>query len=129
MKIVSVLVAPSAKEASSYSLGTARIAVSDTEMTDGNIMTARTKIAENRFAPSGNPKNSRTVGTMMIIPTRPYTTEGIPDIRLTAPLTNDAVRLPAIFARKTAHKIPSGTPIRIAPNVPYTDVRINGRIP
>ena len=33
------------------------------------------------------------------------------------------------FARNTAHNTPKGTPISIAPNVPYTDDNINGRIP
>lgn len=39
LKIDYVFVAPSANDASSYSFGTARIAVTDTEMTDGIIIT------------------------------------------------------------------------------------------
>ena len=44
-KLVSISVAPSASEASSYSCGTARSAVSDTLMMDGRIITASTRIA------------------------------------------------------------------------------------
>ena len=35
----------------------------------------------------------------------------------------------AIFATNIAHSIPIGTPIIIAPSVPYTDVRIKGKMP
>ena len=50
---VSMGVAPNAKEASSYSGGTASRAVTDTFMMEGKIMIARTMIAANRLAPSG----------------------------------------------------------------------------
>ena len=40
-------------------------------VTDGNIITVKTIIAENKFAPSGKLKASRTRGTIIIIPTRP----------------------------------------------------------
>ena len=41
----------------------------------------------------------------------------------------DETFLLADFARNIAHNTPNGTPISIAPNVPYTDDNINGRIP
>ena len=56
LKTVSVLVAPSASEPSSYSFGTAFIAVSETLIIDGSIITESTIMAENKFAPSGRPK-------------------------------------------------------------------------
>ena len=87
-------------------------------MTDGSIMIDKTIIAENRLAPSGSPKISLPAGTTIIIPIRPYTTEGIPDISPTSPLVSDAIFLFAYFAAKTAHSIPTGTPTRIAPKVP-----------
>ena len=71
LNMVSVFVAPSASEPSSYSFVTALIAVSDTEITDGKIITVKTIIAEKRFAPSGRPNTTLTAGTMIIIPTRP----------------------------------------------------------
>ena len=45
-------VAPRAREASSYSLGTALRAVSDTEMMEGRIMTASTTMAASRLSPA-----------------------------------------------------------------------------
>ena len=50
-KQVSASVAPSARDASSYSCGTARSAVSDTLTMDGRIITARTRMAASRHAP------------------------------------------------------------------------------
>lgn len=50
---VSMWVAPRASEASSYSLGTALRAVSDTEMMEGRIMTASTRMAQNRAGAVG----------------------------------------------------------------------------
>ena len=47
----------------------------------------------------------------------------------TAELITEAMRGGAIFAINTAVSSPSGTPSTIAPAVPYTLVRINGRIP
>ena len=86
-------------------------------------------IAARRLAPSGTWNNFRMPGTSTIIPTRPYTTEGIPASKLTA----DCIMLftlgGASLARYTAVKKPTGTPSRIAPAVPYTLVRINGRMP
>ena len=45
---------------------------------------ASTMIAASRLAPSGTWNTLRIPGTNTIIPTRPYTTEGIPASRLTA---------------------------------------------
>lgn len=84
LKQVSVGVAPSAREASSYSFGTASSAVTDTFTMDGSIITARTIIAASRLAPSGTLKSFLIPGTSMSMPTRPYTTEGIPASRPTA---------------------------------------------
>lgn len=65
-------------------MGTAFRAVSDTEMMEGRIITASTKMAASRLSPAGILKNSRMAGSSTIIPTRPYTTEGIPASRSTA---------------------------------------------
>ena len=68
---VSVAVAPSAREASSYSRGTASSAVMDTLMMDGRIMIASTIMAASRPEPSGIWKIFRIDGTSTSIPTRP----------------------------------------------------------
>ena len=81
---VSIWVAPRARDASSYSQGTARSAVSDTETIDGRIITASTMIAARSVAPEGRSKATRMAGTSRIIPTRPYTTEGMPASSSTA---------------------------------------------
>ena len=70
-KLVSISVAPRASDASSYSLGTSRSAVSDTLMMEGRIMMASTMMAESRHAPELRPKAFCTAGTSTIIPTRP----------------------------------------------------------
>ena len=64
-------VAPRAREASSYSLGTASSAVRDIFTMLGKIMTESTTMAEKRLAPSERPNSSRTPGTSTIMPTRP----------------------------------------------------------
>ena len=115
---VSIWVAPRASEASSYSLGTALRAVSDTEMMEGRIMTASTRMAQNRLAPSGRWKATRTAGTRTIMPMRPYTTEGMPASRSTAGRTRLARRGGATLARNTAVMKPTGTPRTMAPAVP-----------
>ena len=53
----------------------------------------------------------------------------MPASRLTADETADFSPGGAIFARNTAVMNPTGTPSRMAPAVPYTLVRIKGRIP
>ena len=55
-KNVSISVAPNAIEASSYSLGPARSAVSDTLMMDGKIIMVSTIMAANNVAPEGKSK-------------------------------------------------------------------------
>ena len=129
LKYVSIGVAPSASDASSYSGGTASSAVSETLIIDGRIIIARTIIAAKRLAPSAILNVSLTHGTSTSIPTRPYTTDGIPASRLTAISTTAFIFLFATFARYTAVRNPIGTPIMMAPAVPYILVRINGRIP
>ena len=96
---VSTGVAPRAREASSYSLGTASRAVTDTLMMLGRIITASTTMAASRLAPSGIWNSLRMPGTSTSIPTRPYTTEGIPASRLTAPPTTAFIPAGAILAR------------------------------
>ena len=68
---VSSGVAPKAKDASSYSLGTASRAVTDILMMDGKIMIASTMMAASRLAPSGTWNSFRIPGTSTIMPTRP----------------------------------------------------------
>ena len=117
-KYVSMGVAPSASEASSYSCGTASSAVTLTLMIDGRIMTASTMMAANRLAPSGRWNVLRMAGTSTSIPTRPYTTDGIPASRLTAASSTVRTFLGATLERYTAVKKPMGTPRTIAPAVP-----------
>lgn len=71
LKYVSVGVAPKASDASSYSLGTACKAVTDTFIIDGRIITASTIIAASRLAPSGRENIFCIAGTKTSIPTRP----------------------------------------------------------
>ena len=70
-KIVSVLVAPSARLASSYSGGTAASAVSETLMMEGRIMTVSTRMAASRLVPLARPKARAMAGTSTETPTRP----------------------------------------------------------
>ena len=86
-------------------------------------------IAASKLAPSGTLKTSRIAGTSTSIPTRPYTTDGIPASRLTAVSIMVLTFLFATLERYTAVKKPLGTPMSIAPAVPYTLVKINGNIP
>ena len=68
---VSSFVAPRAREASSYSGGTASSAVTETLMMEGRIITASTRIPASKLAPSGRWKSFRIPGTSTIMPTRP----------------------------------------------------------
>ena len=68
---VSVAVAPSASDASSYSFGTASSAVMATLVMDGRIMMASTMMAASSPDPSGIWKIRRIPGTSTSIPTRP----------------------------------------------------------
>ena len=52
------------------------------------------------------------------MPTRPYTTEGMPASRLTAERMTAATFGGAILARNTAVIKPTGTPMTTAPAVP-----------
>ena len=53
----------------------------------------------------------------------------MPASRLTAVSMAERTFFPATLDRNTAVKKPTGTPMRIAPAVPYTLVRIKGRMP
>ena len=97
-KYVSMGVAPSAREASSYSFGTASREVTATLIMDGRIIIASTIIAAKRLAPSGTEKILRIPGTRISIPTSPYTTEGMLASRLTADCMTDLSFGGAIFA-------------------------------
>ena len=68
-------------------------------------------------------------GTSTIIPTKPYTTDGMPASSSTAPRMTLATLGGATLERNSAVNSPTGTPIRMAPAVPYTEVRMKGRIP
>ena len=129
LKLVSSSVAPSAREPSVYSLGTALRAVSDTLIMEGRIITASTRMAASRLSPAFRSKRSLMAGTSTIMPTRPYTTEGMPASRSTAGRTAAASLGGATRARNTAVRMPTGTPSTIAPQVPHTEVRIKGRMP
>ena len=87
-------------------------------MIDGSIITASTIIAASRLAPSGTLNSFLIPGTSTSIPTRPYTTEGMPASRLTADSTVLFSRGGAALARYTAAKKPTGTPRSMAPAVP-----------
>ena len=76
--------APRARLASSYSRGTARRAVSDTLMMEGSTIMDSTRMAASRQAPDPREKVVRISGTSTIMPTRPYTTDGIPASSCTA---------------------------------------------
>ena len=52
------------------------------------------------------------------MPTRPYTTDGMPASRLTAADSTALILGGAAFARYTAVRKPTGTPSTIAPAVP-----------
>ena len=64
------------------------------------------------------------IGTRTIIPTRPYTTDGIPAKSSTALWITPATPVGAAFAKNMAVKRPIGTPIITAPNVPTIEDRI-----
>ncbi len=98
-------------------------------MIEGRIMIASTMIAASRPEPSGTENTFRIVGTSTSIPTRPYTTEGMPASRLTAACIADFIFGGASFDRYIAVRKLIGTPKVIAPAVPYMLVRMNGRIP
>ena len=117
-KIVSIFVAPKAREASSYSLGTAFRAVVETLTIEGRIIMASTIMAASRVAPEGRLKTFWIRGTSTVIPTRPYTTEGMPASSSTAVWITAATLGGAILARNTAVIRPTGTPIITAPAVP-----------
>ena len=95
----------------------------------GRIITASTRMAASRQVPFFRLNTSITAGTSTIMPTRPYTTLGMPDSSSTAGRTMPAARLDATLERYTAHIRPTGTPSSDAPSMPHTLVRMNGRMP
>ena len=129
LKYVSTSVAPRASDASSYSFGTASSAVTDTFIIEGSIIIASTIIAASRLAPSGTLNSFLIPGTSTSMPTRPYTTLGMPASRLTADCITAFSFFGASLAIYTLAIKPTGTPSTIAPHVPYTLVSINGSMP
>ena len=81
-------------------------------------MTVSTRMAASRQAPEPRPKARRMAGTSTIMPTRPYTTDGMPASSCTAVRITAARRGGAALARKMAVIRPTGTPSSSAPAVP-----------
>ena len=126
---VSVSVAPRARLPCSYSGGTALRAVTDTDTMLGRIMMDSTTMADSRQAPDALPKVFATAGTSTCMPSRPNTTLGMPLSSSMAVTTTVRTFGPAALDRNTAVSRPTGTPMRVAPSVPYTLDRIKGRMP
>ena len=125
----SVSVAPRARLPCSYSGGTALRAVTDTDTMLGRIMMDSTTMADSRQAPEALPKVLATAGTSTCMPSRPNTTLGMPLSSSMAVTTTVRTFGPAALDRNTAVSRPMGTPMRVAPSVPYTLDRIKGRMP
>ena len=79
---------------------------------------ASTIIAASRQAPELRWNRFRMAGTSTIMPTRPYTTDGMPANSCTAVRITAASFGGATFARNTAVISPTGTPTTMAPAVP-----------
>ena len=79
---------------------------------------ASTIIAASRQAPELRWNRFRMAGTSTIMPTRPYTTDGMPASSCTAVRITAARRGGAALARKMAVIRPTGTPSSSAPAVP-----------
>ena len=88
-----------------------------------------TRMAASKQAPEPKEKVVRIRGTSTIMPTRPYTTDGMPASSCTAVRITAAALGGASFARKMAVIRPMGTPMTMAPAVPYMEVRMKGRMP
>ena len=76
--MVSQRVAPRPYEASRQDLGTAAIASAAIVVMVGKIMIARTIPAASTEKPKGIGNSFRSAGMSTVIPTKPYTTDGIP---------------------------------------------------
>ncbi|CCL08646.1 hypothetical protein BN168_650096 [Clostridioides difficile CD002] len=129
LNIVSIFDAPSANEPSLYAFGTALIAVSDTDIIVGNIITASTITIANKLCPFGRLNILCIVGTITARPNTPYNTEGIPAKSSTAGDIIFANLLGATSAINTEVNIPTGTPITSAPSVANIDATIIDDIP
>ena len=112
-----------------YALGTALIAVSDTDIIVGNIIIDKTIITANKLCPLGRLNVFCIAGTINAKPNIPYNTDGIPAKSSTAGDINLATFLGAISAINTAVKIPTGTPIISDPTVAINEATIIGNIP
>ena len=79
---------------------------------------ASTIMAASRQAPELRWNSVRIAGTSTIMPTRPYTTDGMPANSCTAVRITAASFGGATFARNMAVSSPTGTPMTMAPAVP-----------
>ena len=139
LKIVWILLAPSAKEEFLYCCGTARNELSLILITVGKIIIANTITADNKLAPpvnrwSGsflkiNCSNLYIPGFIIKIPNKPYTTEGMPANSSTAGFTICANFLFEISDKNIAVINAIGTPIKIANVVAIIEVKIIYNIP
>ena len=86
-------------------------------------------MAASSVAPLERLKAPCTAGTSTIMPTRPYTTEGMPAKSSTALRMMRPDFFPAYLDRNMAVNRPNGKPTTRAPRVPYTLVRMKGRTP
>ena len=92
-------------------------------------MMASTMMAASSVAPEGRSKITRMAGTSKIMPTRPYTTEGMPASSSTAVWITTATLGGATLERKMAVMRPTGTPTMMAPAVPAREVRMMAKMP
>ena len=130
LKIVLIGVAPKARDASLYDMGTYLKEDSDIVITVGKIIIDKIIITANKLSPTERSLNIfLMIGTIKSIPKNPYTTEGIPAKSCINGLMIFEMLLGDISAKNTAVNIPMGTPIMIAPNVPLKEHNIKGKIP
>ena len=87
-------------------------------MMEGSTIMDSTRMAASRQAPDPREKVVRIRGTSTIMPTRPYTTDGIPASSCTAVRITAATGAGASLERKMAVIRPMGTPMTMAPAVP-----------
>ena len=87
-------------------------------MMEGSTIMDSTRMAASRQAPDPREKVVRISGTSTIMPTRPYTTDGIPASSCTAVRITAATGAGASLERKMAVIRPMGTPMTMAPAVP-----------
>ena len=107
----------------------ALIAVVETEIIVGSIITANTIITANKLCPCGKLNTFCIHGTITAKPNNPYNTDGIPAKSSTAGIIILDTPFGATSAMNIAVSNPIGTPIIKAPIVPQIDAIIIGSIP